>query len=282
MKYAALMIDIVKSRHYQERYAVQNILMSSISYLNLIYEGAIKKELIPSAGDEFQGLFFDLQSAFLYVRKLQLLIYPIKIRCGIGYGEIKYDVTEWMSSAFDGEAYYLCRDAINFIYKRKNNALCFNTVSKYDKYLNEFCVSNMEIKAKQSSTARFIELIADIISPIRPTEEHEDFYRFIIESRYQLMELESLNKGLRSDRHIDFFHINFDVLFHSNQMMEIRNALDNKFYMEDFWRYGLSTYIAKIMNTTRQNIDRYVSLGKIKESRTMDKAIYDLLGEKIW
>ena len=36
------------------------------------------------------------------------------------------------------------------------------------------------------------------------------------------------------------------------------------------------------MNTTRQNIDRYISSGKIKESRTMDKAIFELLGERIY
>jgi len=42
----------------------------------------------------------------------------------------------------------------------------------------------------------------------------------------------------------------------------------------------MSTIISQAMNTTRQNIDRYVSLGKIKESRTMDKAIYEMLGER--
>ena len=44
----------------------------------------------------------------------------------------------------------------------------------------------------------------------------------------------------------------------------------------------MSTEIAEIMNTSRQNIDRYISLGKVKESRTMDKTIYELLGEKVW
>ena len=54
------------------------------------------------------------------------------------------------------------------------------------------------------------------------------------------------------------------------------------FYYDEFWARGMSTDIAQIMNTTRQNIDRYISLGKIKESRTMDKYIYELLGEKTW
>ena len=130
MKYAAVMFDVVDSRRYLERFDVQNILMNSVAYLNDIYGYAIKKQVVSSAGDVFQGLFLDLPTAFLYIRKLQLLIYPIKIRCGIGYGQIKYDKDEWMSSAFDGEAYYLAREAINSINKKKSNASCFNTMSK--------------------------------------------------------------------------------------------------------------------------------------------------------
>lgn len=52
--------------------------------------------------------------------------------------------------------------------------------------------------------------------------------------------------------------------------------------MDEFWARGMSVDIARIMNTTRQNIDRYISLGRIKESRTMDKVIFELLGEDIW
>ena len=113
MIYAALMFDIIESRNYLDRYDAQYFVIENIHYLNYVYAEHIKKEVVPSAGDEFQGLFYDMQSAFLYARKLQLLIYPIKIRVGIGYGQIKYDVNEWDSSAFDGEAYYLARDAIN-------------------------------------------------------------------------------------------------------------------------------------------------------------------------
>lgn len=282
MKYAAVMFDIIDSRRYNDRYDVQNILMESISYLNQVYRYAIKKEVVSSAGDEFQGLFMDLQTAFLYIRKLQLLIYPIKIRCGIGYGDIKYDVKKWTSSAIDGEAYYLCRDAINSIPKRKNNAICFNTASKYDKYLNILCMSAAEIKAKQSQMVRLIELVADIISPIIPTEEDANFYDFILTNRIRLIEQESWNKVIGKFREAEEININFEQLFEIRQTMQAKNYFEDTFYMEDFWIHGMSTYIAQIINTTRQNIDRYVSLGRVKESRTTDKAIYEFLGEKIW
>lgn len=281
MKYAAVMIDIVESRRYYDRYDVQKVLMNSISYLNTMYSYSIKKDVVASAGDEFQGLFFDLKTAFLYVRKLQMLIYPIKIRCGIGYGNIKYDVEEWMSSAFDGEAYYLCRDAINSIPERKNNVICFNTASKFDKYLNVFYMSNVEIKARQSQMAKLIELVADIIFPIVQTEEDISFYEFVLENRIKLIESERWNRMFGKKQDVGILNINFETLSEMKKMMEKKNTRENV-SNEEFWVYGMSTYIAKIMNITRQNVDRYVSLGKIKESRTIDKAIYELLGEEIW
>lgn len=282
MKYAAIMFDIVESRRYIERYDVQNVLMESISYLNWLYSKSIKKEVVCSAGDEFQGLFIDLQSAFLYVRKLQLLIYPIKIRCGIGYGKIKYDEEKWYSTAFDGEAYYLCRDAINSIPKRKSNVICFNTRSHFDKYLNVFCMSNIEIKSRQSQIVRLIELIADIISPIIPTKEDAGFYKFILKSRLNLIEQESWNKVRGNYREVEPLNIDFEQLFETKRVMEYKDSYDSSFCMEDFWVHGMSTYISEILNTSRQNVDRYVSLGKVKESRTMDKAICDFLEENIW
>ena len=281
MKYAALMFDIVESRHYQGRYDIQNTLMNAVSYLNHLYREDIKKEVVSSAGDEFQGLFLSLQSAFLYIRKLQLLIYPIKIRCGIGYGEIKYDVEKWSSSAFDGEAYYLARDAINEVSRRKSNAIFFNTKSHFDKYLNMLCFSSIELKVRQSQVARWIELLADLILPIKQVEEDISFYNFVLDIRHKVIESERWNKVYGRPREVEPFETNFDLLFGGKDDFDLKED-NNNLFVDEFWGHGMSTFLAQAMNTSRQNIDRYVSLGKIKESRTMDKTIYELLGEKIW
>ncbi len=282
MKYAAIMFDVIESRKYYERYDVQNVLMNCVDYLNNIYRYAIKKDMVSSAGDEFQGLFFDLQSAFLYIRKLQILIYPIKLRCGIGYGEIKYDIEEWSSSAFDGEAYYLAREAIISISGKKSNTICFNTNSKYDKYLNVLCSSDMRAKSRQSQVAHLIELIADIMLPIVYREEDRRFYQFILEKRGRLIEQERWNKVSGRYRNTEILNIDYELLFESIEEYTKKKDPGVLFCMDEFWAHGMSTDIARIMSTTRQNIDRYISLGRIKEIRTMDKAIFELLGEDIW
>lgn len=282
MKYVAIMFDVVESRKYYERYDVQKILMTCVDYLNDRYCNVIKKSVVSSAGDEFQGLFFDLQSAFLYIRKLQSLIYPIKLRCGIGYGEIKYDVEEWSSSAFDGEAYYLARDAIVSIRGKKSNAICFNTNTKYDKYLNVMCSSDMCIKSTQSQTAQLIELIADIMLPIVYIQESRKFYEFLLESRCRLIEQERWNKIGGRYRGTEILNIDYNLLFEKREIYAHKKDTERIFCMDEFWSHGMSTEIARIMSTTRQNIDRYISLGRIKESRTIDKSIFELLGEDIW
>ena len=257
--------------------------MNAVRYLNYLYREDIKKEVVSSAGDEFQGLFFDLQTAFLYVRKLQLLIYPVKIRCGIGFGEIKYDVEDWLSSAFDGEAYYLARDAINGISKRKkSNAILFNTRSNYDKYLNMLCLSCFEMKGRQSQVARWLELLADIILPIKQVDEDVTFYNFILDIRQKIIMSERWNKVYGSPREIQLFNTNFQFLSEMKSEFVLIDDVGDKLFVEEFWKHGMSTVIAQAMDTSRQNVDRYVSLGRIKESRTMDKAIYELLGEEIW
>lgn len=282
MKYAALMFDIVESRHYRDRYDIQNTLMTTISYLNYLYRDNIKKDVVSSAGDEFQGLFFNLQSAFLYIRKLQLLIYPIKVRCGIGYGDIKYDIPEWTSSAFDGEAYYLAREAIDQLYKKRNNAIFINTGSNYDRYLNILCSSSIEIRSRQSQVARWIELLSDILLPIEPINEDIEFYNFILDMRHKIISAEQWNKIYGKSSEIELFRTDFQFLFNIKEEFIGKETIYSKLLIEEFWEHGMTTVLAQAMNTSRQNIDRYVSLGKIKDSRTMDKAIYELLGEDIW
>ena len=282
MKYAALMFDIVESRNYNHRYDIQRTLMNAVNYLNHLYSKDIKKDVVSSAGDEFQGLFYNLQSAFLYIRKLQLLIYPIKVRCGVGYGEIKYDVESWTSSSFDGEAYYLARDAINQSSNRRNSAIFFNTRSSFDKYLNMLCLSSVEIKNHQSQVARWIELLADIVLPIKHVNEDISFYEFILEMRHRIIVSEQWNRVYGRARQIELLNTDFHFLFEIKEEFRSKDDYYNKFFVEEFWSHGMSTVLSQAMDTSRQNIDRYVSLGRIKDSRSIDKTIHEFLGEQIW
>ena len=142
----------------------------------------------------------------------------------------------------------------------------FNLVDKVD------CPAN----AQRPDT----ELVADIISPIRSTHEYMDFYNFILDNRIRIIRQEQWNRVSSRYRDDDLLNINLDYVSEVRNIVEESADYEFNFSMEEFWIRGMSTIIAQTMNTTRQNIDRYVSLGRIKESRTMDKAIYEMLGER--
>lgn len=280
--YAALMFDVIGSRKYEDRFLVQEILMESVNYLNNCYKENVVKEVISSAGDEFQGLFDNIEVAYVYVRKLQLLVYPIKIRCGIGCGNIKYNKSEWSSAATDGTAYYLARDAIDEIKDKKDNSICFNTGSKYDRYLNILCEASMGVKREQSWMEYMIELVADVLMPIGFCREEKTFYGELLSNREKLLNSENSERMHSAYKVKLGVNIDIELLFNLRCCVRDIENKTQKFYYTEFWSRGMIKEMAEVMGMTRQNVARYVLRGKIKESRTMDKQIKDLLEENIW
>ena len=175
-KYAALIFDVIESRKIEDRYEVQSELKNVTKLLNYLYDDKIVKDVVCGSGDEFQGLFKTPADAYAYIHSLQLYIHPIRVRCGIGYGSIKYETNnwitddDWLSTDIDGEAYYNARDAINVIPKKNaTDVVFFKTNTSIDKILNTIMLTGVGFKQAQSKTAKLIELIMDFYFPFNQT-----------------------------------------------------------------------------------------------------------------
>ena len=142
------------------------------------------------------------------------------------------------------------------------------------------CLANIEVKSRQTQMAHWIELLADILLPLRQVEEKIEFYKDLLDWKIKTIEQERWNRVSGHFREIELKNTDFDLLFKTKANIEMKDNESDLFF-DDFWSFGMNTNIAQIMNTTRQNIDRYVSLGRVKESRTMEKTIYELVGEKL-
>ena len=81
-------------------------------------------------------------------------------------------------------------------------------------------MADAEIKSKQSQMVRLIELIADIISPITPTEENMNFYDFILKNRIKLIQRERWNNVIGKFRERETFDINLEQLIMIKKMMD--------------------------------------------------------------
>lgn len=288
MKYSALIVDVIDSRKYNDRYIVQELLKVSIDYLNKKFSESIIKNVMISGGDEIQGLFKTNTAAFLYYRKLQLLLFPIKIRGGLGRGSIKYNNENWISTEIDGAAYYNARKAITSIPDKGSNVIFYNSENEENKYLNMLLLSNSEIKNRQSNTVKTIELLLDIIYPIINKDDNinylEDsfFYKQLLELKYNISNNKLLSSSINKyESSITYSKIFLpEIIFNNIEPCYYDYSEKDKLFIDDFWKKGFSTIIAEVLDTSRQNIDKHIALGKIKESRNLDGTILLILGRE--
>lgn len=117
--YIAIIGDIIDSRELKERMQVQKQLNQTLNEINTIYKDSISSDFIITLGDEFQGLLRQGTYTMQIIMKIEKSMNPVKIRFGVGIGEITTDINRNMSIGADGPAYYNARDAINELKSRE-------------------------------------------------------------------------------------------------------------------------------------------------------------------
>ena len=109
--YFAVLGDIVGSRAHDERASLQDQLRSALRSANGVLPAI--QELVPTIGDEFQGLYRDLPAALeatLLVRVT--LIGRADVRFGVGAGDLVLEPGPESPFGQDGPAWWAARDAI--------------------------------------------------------------------------------------------------------------------------------------------------------------------------
>jgi len=151
------------------RYEIQKKLVIVLKFLNRCFKEKLTREVEISSGDSFQGLFDTPDTAFLYIRIVQMLLYPTKIRAGIGVGKLDYIDDTFGSNLLDGEAYHNARNAIEKINNKSTESIRLET--------NDISSTNvvainamfdMYIRLRQIWGARSLQitLIKEMINPI--------------------------------------------------------------------------------------------------------------------
>lgn len=110
--YIAIIGDIRKSKELQEREAVQIQLKEVLERINKKYSKELASDFMITLGDEFQGLLKDSTSVVQIIEEIELSLIPVKLRFGIGIGEIYTTINRDLPLGADGPAYYNARAAI--------------------------------------------------------------------------------------------------------------------------------------------------------------------------
>lgn len=113
--YIAIIGDIIESKKLADRYESQRKLKQVLENVNAHYSGDIESNFMITLGDEFQGLLNSGENVIRIVEYIQISLYPVEIRFGIGIGRIDTEINRLMPFGADGSAYHNARKMINII-----------------------------------------------------------------------------------------------------------------------------------------------------------------------
>ncbi len=110
--YIAIIGDIQDSKIIEDRKNVQIKLEEVLEEINVQYSNDIASKFMITLGDEFQGLLLSGTNVMSIISKIERGMYPVRLRFGVGIGEITTDINPNMSIGADGPGYYRAREAI--------------------------------------------------------------------------------------------------------------------------------------------------------------------------
>ena len=275
--YTALIIDLKKSKkyHIKMRNEIQEYIMRVVENMNIIFKESMEREVEFSAGDEIQGLFSSVKSAYLYFRMFSMLVSPIEIRAGIGVGAWDVVVKDAGTTAQDGRAYHNARRAIEKVEESKGYSVLMCSENSSDMVVNSLLNSTALIINKQSDYQNEIMLLSELLYPINLDGIVNTFkLREIIELlrfkndflRYEYtFSKPGLNKGQRESV---FYKLNYyDIEI---ECKPINIMLDStSFFVEEGRVRGLSMQLSQLLGVSRQSIEKTVKSGLIYEARNL-------------
>lgn len=132
--YIAIIGDIIESKKINNRFEIQGQLKKILDDVNEKYTDDIESKFMITLGDEFQGLMRSGESVIDIIEYIQIKMYPIQIRFGIGIGDIVTEINNLMPIGADGSAYHHARKMINNLkhVEKKNKKVDANIMISSD------------------------------------------------------------------------------------------------------------------------------------------------------
>lgn len=188
-RYIAIIGDIHDSRLLENRENSQLRLLECLEDINKEFKTHIASNFSVSMGDSFQGLL-ELDSNFMeIITTIEMKMYPVEFRFGIGIGEIITELNPKNSQVNDGPAYHYARKAVELIEKaEKQNATRKTSILLLD-------------NNDESPTVRLINAIFALNTAIRnkwSDRQHEIIKTYLENGENQYKTAEAIGIGQSS------------------------------------------------------------------------------------
>lgn len=255
--YVCLMIDIKASKSYSiaQRNMIQKYMLEVMHCLNHLFQHQLVHEVVCSAGDEMQGVFYHAKDAWMYFRLMETFMVPVEIRGGIGQGAWTIRMEEVGSTYQDGPLFYAARTAIQKAHVSKLHRLCSEGFS--DGSIDVLLNASYSLKQQQNLTQNLTMSYIECLYP---------FYDSSLSLDETLL-LQLMN--LKQQYYTSWNQVAVNIISQIDvKGISIHEETTN--YEALVMVRNMSLNLAKVLVCTRQNADKLMKRGYIYQIRQLD------------
>lgn len=171
--YIAIIGDIKGSKAIKNRKEVQENLAMVLNEINDHYSDDIASRFMITLGDEFQGLLLNGTSVMKIISRIEGRLDPVKLRFGIGVGEITTKINPYMAIGADGPGYHKARSAIEYL--KENEKRKQSSVSDI----------RLEVEGENQEPQMFINTIFGLMAALKAswTKRQREIIQDMLEHR---------------------------------------------------------------------------------------------------
>ena len=270
--YAALMIDLKKSRSYLqwERKLIQHYISDVLEVLNEIFREELVREMEFSAGDEVQGLFDSSENAYLYFRMFELFLHPVKLRAGIGVGDWEVRMEGQGSTSQDGTAYHNARYAIECTQDGEENEILLYSADR-DYMINALIGHLSAMAERRSIYQNQLALLTEWMFPLLEKKTSEHMPAKFLEAEGLLQRKNGFDHEIgRVNKSLPFDRLNREALENVGVvLLREEEGLKDFFYITRGKQRGIPTQLANVLGMNRQSIEQTLRAAVVFSARNM-------------
>lgn len=270
--YAALMIDLKKSRSYLqwERKLIQHYISDVLEVLNEIFREELVREMEFSAGDEVQGLFDSSENAYQYFRMFELFLHPVKLRAGIGVGDWEVRMEGQGSTSQDGTAYHNARYAIECTQDGEENEILLYSADR-DYMINALIGHLSAMAERRSIYQNQLALLTEWMFPLLEKKTSEHMPAKFLEAEGLLQRKNGFDHEIgRVNKSLPFDRLNREALENVGVvLLREEEGLKDFFYITRGKQRGIPTQLANVLGMNRQSIEKTLRAAEVFSARNM-------------
>lgn len=185
-KYTVIIGDIIDSKIITNRKEVQRKFKNILNEVNSKYREDIASKFSITLGDEFQGLLKSKKNIINIVSKIEIAMWPVKLRFGIGIGDISTQLDYDNTAEIDGTAYHRARAMINLLEKEE---------SQYSKRVSSILICSSDSNVQVDSILNSIFSTTKAIKSKWTLRQTEIIHEYLLNEENQYQTAERLEIG---------------------------------------------------------------------------------------